>query len=198
MCNYGNERQSTHNAIRNAVIELFKHAGLIIRPEDPSLNKRVDTKKKTDFTCDNFLPGVPITFDASITDPRQFVLMSPQPGKAAKVREREKIKKHEPDMSKSGAIFRPFVLESFGRWGPVTRVIFKELVSRVMQSSNTHSLSLSKDTVTHYWRSKITMAMHRQASLDMQQRIKTRIRQLKAAKKQLLCLFPRVRRENIF
>ena len=186
VCNYGNERQSTHNAVRDAVIELCRHAGLITRPEDPSLNKMVDenTKKKTDFTCDNFLPGVPITFDASITDPRQFVLMSPQPGKAAKVREREKIKKHEPDMSKSGAIFRPFVLESFGRWGPVTRVIFKELVSRVMQSSNTHSLSLSKDTVTHYWRSKITMAMHRQASLGMQQRITIRIRQLTAAKKQ--------------
>ena len=33
VCNYGNERQSTHNAVHDAVIELCRHAGLISRPE---------------------------------------------------------------------------------------------------------------------------------------------------------------------
>ena len=178
VCNCGNERQSTHNALRDAVISLCKHAGLITRPEDSSLNKLVDenTKKKTDFTCDNFLPGVPITFDASVTDPRQFVPVNPQPGKAAQTREKEKIKKYENDMHKSGSIFRPFVLESFGRWGPITRVIFTELIARVMQTTQTYSLPISKDLVTHYWRSRITMAMHRQACLGMHQRIQRRLK----------------------
>ena len=56
VCNCGNERQSTHNALRDELISLCKHAGLIIRPEDSSLNKMVDenAKKKTDFTCEIF------------------------------------------------------------------------------------------------------------------------------------------------
>ena len=79
-------------------------------------------------------------------------------------------------MHKSGSIFRPFVLESFGRREPITRVILTELIARVMQTTQTYSLPISKDLVTHYWRSRITMAMHRQACLGMHQRIQRRIK----------------------
>ena len=43
------------------------------------------------------------------------------------------------------------------------------------KTTQTYSLPLSKDLVTHYWRSRITMAMHRQACLGMHQRIQRRI-----------------------
>ena len=82
VCKIGNERQCTHNAVRDAVVELY--AGLVTRIEDPNLNKLADiiSKRRTDFVCDNFLPGVPLTLDVAVTDPRQFVLVKPQPGKA--------------------------------------------------------------------------------------------------------------------
>ncbi len=187
VCPFGNERQMTHNAVRNAVIDLCRHAGLPTRCEDSSLNKisDIDTKKKTDFTCDNFLPGVPITFDTSVTDPRQYVLLKPQPGKAAKIREKSKIKKYSEDIAKAGALFQPFILESFGRWGPITRAIFKQLITRVMQTSTINSLSITKDVITHYWRTRITMAMHRQASLGMHQRIQKLIKADTLAKMQV-------------
>ena len=178
VCPYGNERQMTHSALRNAVVDLCRHAGLPTRCEDSSLNKviDIDTRKKTDFTCDNFLPGIPITFDAAVTDPRQLVLVKPKAGKAANAKEKFKIKKYSEDLSNAGAVFKPFVLESFGRWGPITRAIFKELISSVMQSSTVNSLSLTKDIITHYWRTRITMAMHRQASLGLHQRIQKQMK----------------------
>ena len=50
-----------------------------------------------------------------------------------------------------------------------------------MQTTQTYSLPISKDLVTHYWRSRITMAMHRQACLGMHQRIQRRIKKKKFA-----------------
>jgi len=178
VCKIGNERQCTHNAVRDAVVELCRYAGLVTRIEDPNLNKlaNIKSKRRTDFVCDNFLPGVPLTFDVAVTDPRQFALIKPQPGKASITKEKSKINKYEKELSKFGALFQPFVLESFGRWGPLSRLIFKELISRAMATSATHSLSLSRPVVAHYWRTKITLAMHRQANLGMYQRIQRRLK----------------------
>ena len=92
VCKIGNERQCTHNAVRDAVVELCRYAGLVTRIEDPNLNKlaNIKSKRRTDFVCDNFLPGVPLTFDVAVTDPRQFVLVKPQPGKAPLLRRNQK------------------------------------------------------------------------------------------------------------
>ena len=100
----------------------------------------IDTKKETDFTRDNFLSGVPITIHTSVMDPRPYVLLKPQPGKAAKVSEKSKIKKYSEDIAKAGALFQSFILESFGRSGPITRAIFKQFIARVMQTSTINSL----------------------------------------------------------
>ena len=67
--------------------------------------------------------------------------------------------------------FGPFVLESYGRWGYRTRIVFKELVSKIKENSKLHACSLDKSVITHHWRCKLTLAMHRQACLRMHPRI---------------------------
>ena len=60
--------------------------------KDSNLNKLagIKSKRRTDFVCDKFLPGVPLTLDVAVTDPRQFVLVKPQPGKAPLLRRNQK------------------------------------------------------------------------------------------------------------
>ena len=49
VCPFGNERQMTHNAVRNALIDLCRHAGLPTRCEDSSLSKVRQTLRVTTF-----------------------------------------------------------------------------------------------------------------------------------------------------
>jgi hypothetical protein len=174
VCNMGNQRIITHNAVRDSTREMCKAAGLTTRIEDMQTLKQndIDTKSRVDITCDNFLPGVPMGIDNSIADPRQTGLtVKPIPGKAAKKREYSKIKKYRTDLARQGTRFEPFVLESYGRWGYRTRVIFKQLISKIMDNSKLHAGALDQSVVTHYWRCKVTLAMHRQACLGMHCRI---------------------------
>ena len=149
-------------------------AGLTTRLEDMDTLKQnnIDSKSRVDLICDNFLPGLPMAFDHSIADPRQSGLsVQPKPGKAANKRELSKKVKYQNELAKQGTKFSPFVLESYGRWGYRTRHIFKQIVLKVKENSSQHVCSLDHSVLTHYWRCKITLAMHRQACLGMHCRI---------------------------
>ena len=90
VCNKGNQRISSHNAIRDSFCEMCRAAGLITRIEDMETLKQnnIDTKSRVDAICDNFLPGIPMAFVHSIADPRQCGLsVKSIPRKAAKKRE---------------------------------------------------------------------------------------------------------------
>jgi ribonuclease HI len=185
-----NQRISTHNAVRDASREMCKSAGLTTRIEDMQTLKQndIDTKSRVDIICDNFLPGVPMGMDISIADPRQSGLtVKSIPGKAAKKREYSKIQKFKNDLARQGTRFEPFVLESYGRWGYRTRIIFKQLISMIMDNSKLHACALDQSVITHHWRSKITLAMHKQACLGMHNRIHVlqRHHRLKACLKQV-------------
>ena len=175
VCNKGNQRISSHNAIRDSFCDMCRAAGLTTRIEDLETLKQgnIDTKSRVDAICDNFLPGIPMAFDHSIADPRQSGLsLKPIPGKAAKKREHSKVNKFRDNLARQGTRFEPFVLESYGRWGFRTRIIFKDLISKIKENSKLHACSLDKSVLTHFWRCKITLAMHRQACLGMHTRIK--------------------------
>jgi len=174
VCNVGNQRINTHNAVRDSFREMCNAAGLSTRIEDMDTLKQnnIDTKSRVDIVCDNFLPGIPMAFDHSIADPRQSGLVAKTiPGKAAKKREISKITKYKNDLARQGMRFGPFVLESYGRWGYRTRVYFKHLIAKIIENSKLHACSLDGSVITHYWRCKITLAMHRQACLGMNSRI---------------------------
>ena len=82
------------------------------------------------------------------------------------------MNKFRDNLARQGTRFEPFVLESYGRWGYRTRIIFKDLISKIKENSKLHACSLDKSVLTHFWRCKITLAMHRQACLGMHTRIK--------------------------
>jgi hypothetical protein len=154
---------------------MCRAAGLTTQIEDMETLKQgnIDTKSRVDAICNNCLPGIPMAFDHSIADPRQSGLsLKPIPGKAAKKREHSKVNKFRDNFARQGTRFEPFVLESFGRWGYRTRIIFKDFISKLKENSKLHACSLDKSVLPHYWRCKITLAMHRQACLGMHTRIK--------------------------
>jgi len=176
VCNVGNQRIATHNAVRDAVVDMCKSALVTTSIEDTLPFKRIslDSKRRVDIWCDNFLPGISLALDVSIVDPRQFEhFPHPKPGIAAQHRESAKIKENESILAKASSQFSPFVIESFGRWGPKTRAVFKQLLNKVNMVSSPHSDSLNLSTVAHYWRSRITMAMHRQACTGFYNRLTT-------------------------
>ena len=108
---------------------MCRAAGLTTRIEDMETLKQgnIDIKSRVDAICDNFLPGIPMAFDHSIADPR----------KAAKKKEHSKVNKFRDNIARQGTRFEPFVLESYGRWGYRTRIIFKELISKMKEKLET-------------------------------------------------------------
>jgi len=114
VCNLGNQRQATHNAVLLALSEMFTEAGLINRTEDSEILKlcNIDTKQRIDLTADNFEPGRSMNIDVSITDPRSMQSKSASAGKAAEMREKEKIKHYAAMIESTGSLFSPFVIES--------------------------------------------------------------------------------------
>jgi hypothetical protein len=85
VCNVGNQRQTTHNAVVQQLCSMLSHAGIINRIEDTQVMQSVDinSQKRMDITADNFLPGTSLNIDVSVTDPRQICLATAIPGKAA-------------------------------------------------------------------------------------------------------------------
>jgi hypothetical protein len=173
VCKLGNQRQATHNAVVAELSLLFSHAGLTTRKEDSEIIKMVnmDSSERVDLTCDNFQPGVPLSIDVAVTDPRQLRDKSPCQGKAASVLEKVKRKHYGPIYEKAGAIFSPFVVESFGRWGNCARQLFDLVIQKMHIDGTRASSSLPKPWLVHYWRSRITMALHRQACIGIHKRI---------------------------
>jgi hypothetical protein len=172
-CKKGNERQTSHNAIRDSIAELCITAGLITRKEDSSGLKQlnINTKQRMDIVCDNFKPGIPLNIDTSIIDIRQqkYCTAVVPAGKAALDRENEKNIKYLDQFLSINAIFMPFILESHGRWGLTARKIFSALIDRVMQHHQTAWCTRSQ--MSHYWKSRITMSMHRAACRGIHKRI---------------------------
>jgi hypothetical protein len=173
VCPKGGERQAKHNAILCVVSQMCTHAGLTNRREDSEVLKLIDidTKERIDLVVDNFLPGISLNIDVAVCDPRQLRGTTPEPGKAAKMREQVKNKHYLERIERTGSKFHPFVLESFGRWGEEARQIFDQIIERMTFHGSTTFFNLPKSWIVHYWRSRITMALHRQACIGMHKRI---------------------------
>jgi hypothetical protein len=173
VCKVGNQRQTTHNAVRDSLAQLCQYAGLVTRKETSETLQLIDidNNQRLDIVCDNFNPGVALNIDVSVTDPRQLSIKRPVPGRAAQIREAEKMKKYSGNITRAGSLFSPFVLESFGRWGDSARDLFSHLMEKVPLESD--QSFLPKSWISHFWKAKITMAMHKQACFGMHSRIKS-------------------------
>jgi hypothetical protein len=75
--------------------------------------------------------------DVSITDHRQLVhgnkaakhLLTPS--MQASIVEKRKVDKYNSCLTKSGNLFKPYVIETNGRWGDVMRYEFSKLSSKL-------------------------------------------------------------------
>ena len=97
------------------------------------------------------------------------------PGQAAKDREKDKIHKYGSLYADLGYVFKPCVVESFGRFGDRTAKLFDDLVTRVYAAKNYIPLAYHKQ----FWRTRILMAMHRNAALGVKRRMDKVLRRRK-------------------
>jgi hypothetical protein len=177
---------------------MLSHAGIINRIEDTQVMQSVDinSQKRMDITADNFLPGTSLNIDVSVTDPRQICLATAIPGKAADTREKQKIAHYGQIYKEAGQIFSPFVLESFGRWGVLARKTFKNIMDHMELHGSQAFFHLPKSRIAHYWRAKITMAMHRQACIGIHRRISSVIQSRQGIKNQKNLAIPVVEKND--
>ena len=117
-----------------------------------------------------------LNLDISVCDPRQLKSIIPVPGKAAKYREKAKLTHYAKKIESVGGIFSPFVIESFGRWGDAARKVFKGILDHMSLHSSNSFGQFPKAWLSHYWKARITMALHRQACVGMHKRIAAVIR----------------------
>lgn len=165
-CTAGSERDTTHNTLRDTVIEMLRQANMTCRPEGREIILADDptSKKRMDIMVDNFQGPMQLGIDTSLIDPRNAAfqnLRNPmKAGNAALQRENYKTGKYGEIYLRENCLLRPFVVEAFGRFGDGTRKLFNQLVARVHAAKNHLSLSHLKT----YWRSRIVMAVHIAAS----------------------------------
>jgi hypothetical protein len=175
-CNVGNQRQSTHNAVRDEWTALMRFAGYHCTVESSETLHRVhdDSNARTDITINNYEAGCSMDCDISITDPRcqlnngsHSVAVAPVAEAAAVAREVQKVNSYGATITAAGGLFMPLVMESYGRWGPKAREFFKLLVDKATSLHNSPS-----NCMAVYWRSRLCIAMRRAAMKGLLQRSK--------------------------
>jgi len=171
-CCAGGERTTTHDAIAQEIVHMVRAGNNSARREDRQiiLENDPNSKQRMDVIIDNFEDGSSLSIDVSIVDCRnvQYARNAELlPGQAAKDRENYKIKKYGSVYANLGYTFKPFVVESFGRFGDRTAKLFDELALRVHAARPHIPLAYHK----HFWRTRIIMAMHRNAALGVKKRM---------------------------
>jgi hypothetical protein len=164
----------THNAVRDTWIELARNAGYKVEREDNIFCQSVlgnSSKVKMDFVVKNYKGLSPLLADISVIDPRSLLSQNRngrqihEPGDAAAKREKEKIAKHAVLTANNDAVFKPLIIESFGRWGEEARKLFKELIILLQERTGAQ-----KSSLTAYWRSRITFSLFKTAALGLRRR----------------------------
>ena len=169
-CLLGGRRLSTHNAVRDPVIDFSRAACYTCKADNGAIMRaacRSSTKSRADMLIDNFDCGKPLGVDVSVIDVRSVAyskLVSPvTAGKAAADREVSKIKKYRLHYQSQNALFEAFALETNGRFGPRTRDLFRKIAERVHSFQPQFPLAM----VMRYWRQRIVMALHIKASANV-------------------------------
>jgi hypothetical protein len=172
-CKRGGERLKNHNGVRDTLLEFFRQGGMSCRPggREVCLAHEPGTKKSVDMTVDNYDGLIPLGVDVSVVDPRSTkfnrVRTPIAAGAAAKDREVYKIKKYQDAFVSQHVVFEPFVLESYGRFGPGTRALFDQVVDRICAVEDQHAAAYQKP----YWKARIVMALHINACHGFKERM---------------------------
>eukprot|EP01034_Spumella_vulgaris_P028088 gene28088-34890_t len=177
VCNAGNpgyDRNTTHNGVRNVLLELARAGGLTARIEDRGIllaDSTHGTKRRMDVVIDHFEGNQSLGIDVTVVDPRGSAYSkrctAMAAGTCASDAENEKLKDYKESFERQGHEFVPFAIESFGAFGPRTVNVFNRLIARVYAANVHMPLSFIKQ----YWRCRIVMAMHIGASRGMRERM---------------------------
>ena len=177
VCSHTNHRQTKHNAIRDVLIQLFRNAGFIAKPEPVLVNLDNPTsKERLDVLVDNYTPGKSLYIDVSVTDVLQQKYntgTSPAPvaiGKAAEDREETKTKDHGPSCQRLDSYFAPFVIEQAGNWGNKARELFNNVITHLIQRRTGLVHDSSDSTTKRYYKAKIMMAYFRASCISFHRR----------------------------
>ena len=160
-CPLGNHRQTRHNGVQKVWADLFRKSGYTCMLESMNLLRSVneESQARTDITVNNWENAIPLELDITITDPRNLsdvLTHIPSPQEAAKRAEARKINKYNENINRAGGLFKPLVMETFGRFGDIARNIFKKLIDIIAINSGKE-----KSWLSTYWKSKLVVNMRK-------------------------------------
>jgi hypothetical protein len=151
-----------HHAVRDEIVRFLRKVGHSSRIENSDIVRLADptSNLRTDITF-NITSSEMCDIDVSITDHRQLVhgnkaakhLLTPS--MQASIVEKRKVDKYNSCLTKSGNLFKPYVIETNGRWGDVMRYEFSKLSSKLQFYIPDSDQQRNKTR----WAAKITMAM---------------------------------------
>ena len=155
----GNIRQVRHNVIQSTWAALIRYAGFHC-----TLEQKVDedSGSRTDITVHN-MDGKMVELDVSNPDPRTLLrggarTAVPREEEAAIKCEERKIELYKERVEARGGIFKPIIIEAFGRFGPIARKFLKEILKHAERFSEQNKISMAS-----YWTQRIVVAMRRSA-----------------------------------
>ena len=110
-----------HNQVVNTLVKYIRRAGGIAVAEPASL----DTKGKKRIDIDAYLGSRHYHIDVRITNPMSdsYTRVARQTLGAAMQAEREKKRKHKSNAERVGAIFVPYIIETYGGVAPEARTL---------------------------------------------------------------------------
>jgi hypothetical protein len=164
-CPVGDHRIRTHNYLANTWVQLLRKAGFLCRQEDPTVFQEVeDTNRRADIVAEGWGEGRKAIFDVSVTHPWAHDSNRPTSvdgfknvpaERAARLREAEKIRKYQAFIPQN-AVFIPLVVEAFGRWGPMARLVLHKCIDRLADIT-----LLPKASLMNYWKQRFTVTLQR-------------------------------------
>ena len=134
-CKKGGDEVTSHNQLRNVLVETCRRAHLSVKVEMGSnLTSEHDHSRPADILLPNWALGKPAAFDISVTSPLNPKIISVvglSAGAAALSTEERKHTESDPKRNVLGWCCVPLVTESYGAWGKEAMDSFKMLASRL-------------------------------------------------------------------
>jgi hypothetical protein len=169
-CPVGNHRQLVHDSLALTLKGILRESGYLVTWEDSSIFREVeDTDKRADIIIHNWEGNRTAILDISVSHPWIAAVQDQSeqniiPELAAKLREKEKIRKYQA-LCGNHVEFIPFVMESFGRMGPMARKFL-----RTCASKRAEDINIEDERLLTFWRQRLSVTLNKYLAFSIKDR----------------------------
>lgn len=158
ICKYGGGETSRHNAVRDMLAQIARHAKRVAKTEEKNLLNDGTARKPADVSIESWTLNRKIAIDVAV--------ISGTSHEGIKKKEAEKRTKYLLKCSEENLEFKPFVLDSFGRMGDEAIIILRRL-----SYNYADACQIAVCKAKHLLKAKIMLAMVKEQSRGIMNRI---------------------------